>query len=283
MNDYQPLSPKELERGYFFLSHKDLLKKIALAWFILVIALIYGLAIFNLIRLFRSPSWSSLATSISASRTDWSGFHKDRSPREIVVAAPQYISLGNRRYDLAAFVNNPNNDWALAEFEYNFVVNGQELAIQTSFLNPGEDRLIAKIGYLAPESIGSVQLNLGRMSWRRYSEDTPVIDWEIQNIKYQPVSRQTLGKESFVVPPRVSWEARNMSLYDFWEVGWQVVLLSGDKMVGVKESRAADWQSLQSQPMELVWLEDLPRVTKTLVYPALNWLDFDNYKNRPAD
>lgn len=281
MNDYRPLSPKELEQGYFFLSHRDLFRKIVLALSILLIAAIYAGVILNLVKLFSAPSWNNLAVSIDSSQPDWLSFHQSRAPKDIVVSNPQYVSLGNRRYDLVAFVNNTNSDWALKEFEYNFVVNGQELDTQTSFLNPSEDRLVAKIGYSSPEAISSIKLNIGKISWRRYSQDTPVIDWQIENIVYQPVSRQTVDKQSFVIPPRVSWEARNMSLYDFWEVGWQVVLLNGDKIVGVKESRASDWGSLQSQSMELVWLVDLPRVTKTLVYPMLNWLDFENYKNRP--
>ncbi len=278
MNDYRPLTPQELEHGYFLLSHKDTFKRLAIIIAVALTALIYGVAIFNLIRLLQAPSFNSLAQSISKNTFDWTAYHQKLAPVPISISTPQSVNLGNRRYDLVAFVNNPNNAWAVPEFQYSFVVNGEELPPQSSFLNPGEDRVILKTGQISANTIASLKVKTGSIKWRRYNNDTPIVNWDISNIKYQPVTRQTVDKKSFVIPPRVTWDAQNLSLHDFWQVDWQVVLLSGDKIVGVKEYQTANFNSLQSRSMEVVWLGDLPRVTKTLVYPALNWLASDNFK-----
>ncbi|PWB39105.1 MAG: hypothetical protein C3F02_00595 [Parcubacteria group bacterium] len=278
MNDYQPLTPKELERGYFFLSHKETFRRAGLVLFAVVIVVIYGLVVFNLIKLLQSPGFNQLARSLNQSSFDWSAYHKKMAPQEIVLSAPQFVSLGNRRYDLVAFVNNPNPDWAVPEFSYKFVANGQELPEEKSFLNPGEDRVVIHTAYSPSETLGDLKVVLGDVRWRHYDNDAPVIDWELNNIIYVPVTRETVDKKSFVVSPRVSWEAKNISLYDFWNVSWQVVILSGDKVVGVKEYQTPNFNSLQSRSMEVVWLGDLPRVSKALVYPALNCLDKSNFK-----
>lgn len=278
MNDYQPLTPKELESGYFLLSHKETFKRVAFIVAAALTVLVYAAVIFYGIRLLQAPSFDSLAQNISQSAFDWTAYHQRSAPLSIVVSAPQYVSLGDRRYDLVAFVNNPNNDWAVSEFQYNFVINGENLPAQTSFLNPGEDRLIVRTGARFASAINNLQINMGTIKWRRFNNDTPVVNWDISNVKYQPVTRQSVDKKSFVVPPRVTWDARNMSLYDFWQVDWQIVVLSGDKVVGVKEYKTANFNSLQNRSLEVVWLGDLPRVTKTLVYPMLHWLDSDNFK-----
>lgn len=283
MNDYQPLSPKELERGYFFQTHKEGFKKISLFTFIAVIVVIYGVAIFSLISTVRGAGFNETAQRLVGGVFDWQTYHQNRAPLPVIASSSQFISLGDLRYDLVAFINNPNNDWAMPEFEYTFLVNGVELPTQTSFLNPGENRMLIRTAYVASGTIKEVKVNIGTMKWRRYEKDVPVVDWDIQNVRYQPITRQTVDKKSFIISPRVIWEAKNMSLYDFWTVDWQVALFSGDKVVGIKEYRAKDFNSLQSKEMEVVWLNDLPRVTKTVVYPVLNWLDSKNFKTMQVE
>ncbi|RJQ35342.1 hypothetical protein C4566_00810, partial [Candidatus Parcubacteria bacterium] len=79
------------------------------------------------------------------------------------------------------------------------------------------------------------------------------------------------------INPLVTWQAQNLSLYDFWEVDWQIALFDGDNLVGVNEAKSRDFKSLESRDIEVAWLKDLPRVTKVQIFPVLNWLDKDNF------
>lgn len=282
MENYEPLSPKELERGYFILTHRQAIKQILLVLIGLVIIIVYAISVFNVMKLIQSSGWQSLAISIDQS-PNWSAGHSDRQPLDLINTATQFIPLGDRLYDLVAFVENPNPNWAISNFQYRFVINDEPLAVEESFLNPGESKMIIKTGYQSPKAINSLKLEMGNLKWRYFDNDTPVINWDINEVKFQPISRQTVDDQSFTIPPRVTWQAKNLSLYNFWEVDWQVAIFSGDKLIGVKEYQAENWVGLESRDLEVVWLNDLPRVTKTIVSPELNWLDFDNYQDLETD
>ena len=69
MDDYQPLNPKDIERGYFLLSHRGLIKKIILGLAIFVIAIVYLVAILGLVKFIREGSFSTMATSTNQNYT----------------------------------------------------------------------------------------------------------------------------------------------------------------------------------------------------------------------
>ncbi len=278
MDDYQPISPKEIDRAYFFLTHKKLFIKIAFGFAILVLAIIYVVLIINIITLVRTPSFSNMAAQLSGT-INWASYHASRAPQPILTTTTKFVPLGDGRYNLVAFVENPNDDWSAKSFQYKFVVNGQELQIEESFLNPAEKRMILEMGYNSPVSIQELQFNVGNVSWRRFENDIPEINWDISNVSYKPARTVTIENEAVDVPASVNWTATNLSLYDFWEVGWQIALFDGDRLIGVNQVNSVDFMSLESREMSPAWLKELPRVNKVEIFPVVDWLDKDNFKS----
>lgn len=277
MDDYKPLTPQELDRGYFFLTHRELIKKIIMALVIFVLIILYAFMVFRFINLFQGGSWQNMALQTSQNY-DWASHHQQRAPQPLEVTGTQLISLGNRRYNLVAFVNNPNLDWAIKEAQYRFVVNGEPLDSEYSFINPGEKRIIVNSSYQASDTVNSLEFNFGNLAWQRVADDYQDVNWQISETNYYPATRQTEGDRTFEVPARVTWQARNMSLYDFWEVNWQVILLNNDKIVGIQEIISKDFSSLEKRELETIWLNPLPRVTSAEVFPIFDNLDSNNYK-----
>ena len=64
---------------------------------------------------------------------------------------------------------------------------------------------------------------------------------------------------------------------------WQVAVYNQDRLVGVSELLVEDFKSLETKDLEVVWLYDLPRITKVLVTPQLNIKDKNNIKNQNKD
>ena len=48
------------------------------------------------------------------------------------------------------------------------------------------------------------------------------------------------------LPARVVWQATNDSLFDFWQVPWQVAVYNQDRLVGVSELLVEDFKSLDA-------------------------------------
>jgi len=277
MNDYQPIDQKEIERAYFFLTHKALFKKLGLISVVVVTALIYVLLVVNVISIFQRNNFNEIALKLD-SGLDWGSYHKARAPQALMANSTRFLVTENGKYTLMAFVENPNQDWFVTNFKYKFLVNGQELETKETFLNPGEKRILLQANY-SGSSITDLKVDIGNVSWRRFEKDAPEIIWDIQEAHYFPARTITDNGDALDINPTVSWTAQNMSLYDFWEVGWQVALFDGDRAIGVTEIKSLDFKSLEKRDIEVSWLKDLPRVTKVEIFPVLNWLDKDNFKS----
>ncbi len=279
MDDYKPISQKELERGYFFVTHRLLLQKIILAIVILLLAILYVFAVWRGIAYFRGGSFGSLAAQIDEDTFDWASYHQKRAPQEIVIDDAQSISLGNKKYNLTAQVANPNNDWALSEVEYYFVVNGQATPTATTWLNPGEEKLFLLPAYEAPAGVTRLSLEISDKKWQRIDSNFINIDFEVANVQFHAATRQVVDNQTLELSARVSWQATNTSLLSFWDVGWQVALYNGDRLVAINQLTTHDFLGLEQRDLEVAWLNQLPRVTKAKVIPLFNKLDYDNIKD----
>jgi len=278
MNDYTPLTQKQLERGYFFLTHKAFYRKVALIVSILSLVIFYSTIVWGVVGIVKSSDYQALALSLS-NKEDWNTYHNQRQPILLEASNTSVLPLGNKKYNLIAFIENQNNDWSITEFDYTFIINGQAIESEKGFLNPGEKRMLLKLGYKSKEAIKDLEVQLDNIKWRRFDNNVPVINWGISNLKFYPVTRKTVDKKTEEIPAHVNWAAENLSLHHFWDVGFQVVLFSGCKVVGVQEINASNFISLEQRDFKIPWLEDLPRISKTEVFPILNWLDYDNYKD----
>lgn len=278
MDYFQPLSQKDLERGMYFLQHKALF--IRLAWLValLILATIYGVLIFNLIGYFRGASWTELAESVKQ-KGAWSVYHNEKAPLEIELGQAQALTLGNNLYNLVATIKNPNPDWLVSSLDYRFIVNGQALSSKTAFLNASDQHLLLQLGYRSDSSIGSVNVEIDNVRWQRLDSETPQIFWPISELKYQAEGSVVVNGVTVNLPTQVSWQAQNKSLFNFWEVAWQVALFDNDRIIGVAEINERDFQSLETRSMEATWAYNLPRATRAEVWPILNWLDKNNFKS----
>ncbi|MBT6691387.1 hypothetical protein HOB10_03585 [Candidatus Parcubacteria bacterium] len=283
MNDYKPLTTKELERGYFFLTHKGALRKMLFGAGIFVVVIVYIILLINAIGFVQKAGWQHMAMGIGQG-SNWAARHAQGAPMPILTKNVQALSLGDRRYALVAFIENPNEDWAARSFKYRFVVDGQALPEEEAFMNPSvnplkkEERMLIKFGYESSRPPSDVRLDVDAFQWRRYENDSPVINWDVLDIRYYAASRESLNGNDVIVDPHVDWWAQNLSLYDLWEAKFQIALFNGDRLVGVNEILSKDFISLQKKELEVIWLNDLSRVTTTKVYPVVNWLDYDNFK-----
>ncbi len=278
MDYFQPLSQKDLERGMYFLQHKALF--IRLAWLValLILVTIYGVLIFNLIGYFRGASWTELAESVKQ-KGAWSVYHNEKAPLEIELGQAQALTLGNNLYNLVATIKNPNPDWLVSSLDYRFIVNGQALSSKTAFLNASDQHLLLQLGYRSDSSIGSVNVEIDNVRWQRLDSETPQIFWPISELKYQAEGSVVVNGVTVNLPTQVSWQAQNKSLFNFWEVAWQVALFDNDRIIGVAEINERDFQSLETRSMEATWAYNLPRATRAEVWPILNWLDKNNFKS----
>ena len=274
MVDYKPLTEKDLKKGLFFLKYKSLFKTILFALSFLILALIYFKFFFSLIVYLRSPNYYSLAALIDHNFS-WATEHQRQAPLAIDIGQTQYLSIGNKKYNLISFIENFNKDWAVQEFEYRFIVNGEELETQKAFLNPGQSRFLINLAYQADKPIKKVEIETGNYYWRRYNDDTKVVNWSLTDIYFTPLSTN--------LPAQAFWTAQNKSLFDLRKVIFQIALFNGRKLIAINEIQASDFMSLDKKELDSIFWYSLPRVTETQVWTLFNWLNNSDYKYLKTD
>lgn len=278
MDYFQPLSQKDLDRGMYFLQHKAMFIRLAWILAILIIVSIYSVLVFNVVRYIQAPSWLAISESFKSSGV-WSNYHQFKAPIEIELGQARALTLGNSVYNLVATIKNPNPDWLASSLEYKFIINGQALPVRTAFLNAADQHLLLQLGYKTDAPVASADIEIDNVRWQRLTDETPQISWPITELKYQGESSVQVGGVMVNLPAQVSWQAQNKSLFNFWEVGWQVALFENDNIIGVAELNERDFKSLETRNIEATWAYNLPRATRAEVWPVLNWLDKNNFKS----
>lgn len=279
MDDYRPISQKELERGYFFITHRLLIKKIAYIGSIVALLIFYVFLGYRVFDYLRAPGFESSAMAIQASTFDWATYHAARSPQEISFGQPAFTALGDRKYNIAVLVENPNSQWAVRSIEYHFVSQGDDTPSQTAFIGPNEKRLLALTGYESVKAVRNPELVVSDIEWYRIDSSFPEINIKVFDVNFSAASRETIEGETIELPARVSWQAYNESVYNFWEVDWQVALYNGDKLVALNRAKTKDFLALETRNLETIWIGGLPPVTRAVIFPIINKLDPDIFKD----
>lgn len=279
---YEAPSKKSLERGLFWMTHRKMFRNILLISAFLLVFSIFGFSAFKAFQYFSSSSFEDQARALTLQK-NWTDIHRKNSPADLTMYEAKSINVGASLYDLVAILENPNEEWSVSELEYHFVVNDFVLASDVSFMNPNQTSIILSPGYKTSKPIRSVEFVIDNIKWRKNENDILNVDWAIDEVVFNPTTREVDGNVSFTVPPSVTWTATNNSLYDFWEVTFQVALYNGSNLVGVREWKESKFDALEKKEFEVIWLHDLPRVSKVEVSPVLDLLDKDNLRKVEAD
>ncbi|MBT4349589.1 hypothetical protein HOD19_02295 [bacterium] len=273
MGAYRQVSDEDLKKGYWWLTHKEVVAKASIIGAVLLLVLLYVSLFFGFNKQLNALTLDQQSQHLDQT-FDWSSYHEQRKPRQIQISASESFAVNNRLYNLVAAVQNPNNDWSIAKLDYRFIVDGVAADIQSTYLNPGEDKLLMRLGYKVTKAIKKVTVEIVDVSWRRFDSQVPVINWEVNAVEYTPA----YSVDGSNLPARVTWQAKNLSLYNLWGIDWQVALYNRDRLVAVNQIRTDDWNALESRELEAVWLYGLSSITKAEVFPVINWLDEDIFK-----
>jgi len=280
--NFTDLSNQDLERGYWWLQHKELINKIFLVFLILSLLSLYIWLAFAYLRYWQSGSWETYAQQLDSQQFNWAQYHQERVAKALKISSAQALATNGSLYNLVAAVENPNTDWSATKLTYRFVVNGQAQANKETFVLPVSNKFLLQLAYQAKTSIQSVQIEILETTWQRVGE-TDFNVFTLNDPQYLGPNIQVVEDKKIDLPARVVWQATNDSLFDFWQVPWQVAVYNQDRLVGVSELLVEDFKSLETKDLEVVWLYDLPRITKVLVTPQLNIKDKNNIKNQNKD
>lgn len=269
---------KQLKLAYWYVSHKVFLKKILIASLIILSAVFWGYGIYGLINYFfvEQVQFDRMLKEISHNLINYSGFRKENQPQSFKITSSNILPSGKDKYDLTAKVSNPNPNWR-AEFEYKFIFDGEEAVSQKGFILPGEEKFLLGLAVESKKKPRQVNLELQNIKWQRLdshqisdyaSWSKERMDFEITGVKFLPA----VIKDKVPIS-KVTFSAANRTAYNFWNVGFYILLYRGTSLAGANYITLEQFTSGAKRDVEVSWFEVMPTITRVQILPEVNIFD----------
>lgn len=282
--DPSGLSMKKLERGVWFVEHRESFRKALAAFLILVGTITWGYTLYYVTTyLAWGMERDAYNMQVLASR-QLPGHDYTLQVAPDPIQTSKVRSLNNEgRTDILVSLQNPN-PVHYAYFDYCFVGNGKNLKCDTDFLLPGQQKFVFDLAEKG--SVGSaIEFKLKNVDWDRldphsvpdwqkYEQDK--LDIDIKDIKFTPASSNELSKE--VDLAILSFSAVNNTAYNYHQLPLQIILYKGGRIVGVNRYSLVDFRSLEETQVEIRWPHINFDVSEVEIRPDVNILDSSNFK-----
>lgn len=179
--------------------------------------------------------------------------------------------------DFIAKLTNPNDEWFASSLSVSFSVGATEITESVStFLLPGETRhvFLHQSGALPPNV--AVRAEVGEVQWEHPASLFPVENtaFSVANESLIPLAIIT-GQTGDAT--RATAEVTNNSIYGFWVVPVNVLVLREDEPVAISEQTLREIKPFEKQIVTAQWVQRVSSGVTVLVEPYVNPFDENNH------
>lgn len=276
------ISEGQLKFGFFWTSYREQIKKIFILLLIVAnvimgIRIIYGLLTYFI----GINPQKEMISQMAWQGVDYQSYQQASRPLDLVLVE-EVVALDNGRdtFDILAKVKNPNSEWALESFTFNFTVDGTTTINQTSYIMPQQE---AYLTHMSQNYSGgtrrlpqSPSINFSDWQWRRIKEK------EIEKIPLAEFRTKSggvsLGEDEEARPVTwVSAEVTNFSPYNFLEVDAILVVYMGDTPIGIAREVLREFEAGTTKTINPSWPNKrFSTSAEIVIEPRTNVLDSEN-------
>jgi hypothetical protein len=285
--DNPKIADLQLKISLWFVTHKLLLKKILIGTLIGVSVLLYGFSIIGAVKIlvYQKGDYEALMASLSLRNINYEIWREAQKPADLQLLELKILNSTEGRKDIVAMAKNPNSNFIIKKLKYQFVKGDEILAENETYLWLDEIKPLVAFGVEGVSNSSDVQLQVADISWWRIKKPQEFKDFiqsrlqfNIKDIKYQsPRQSPVNGK---LPHSQVTFTVTNQSIFDYWEVGFYVILYSGTRIVGAHYIEEEQFKSLETRQVSVSWFNSLPSVNRVEVIPELNVLDQGVYMEK---
>ncbi|MBI4122286.1 MAG: hypothetical protein HY461_03060 [Parcubacteria group bacterium] len=278
----QELTERQLKWGYWFVVHRDQLKRLLVIALISLSVILFGFSLFRVVQfyVFEQDDYVRLLGAAATDYIDIEGIHQLNRIEEMQVISRQVIAGTGGNVDVVARVRNPNAKWALKSFTYRFAVGTTVLPEEQGFLLPGEEKFLFALNVRAPAS-GTPQLLIDNEQWQRvilYEKWGPErLAFKITEKAFTPARSGELSGQLPI--SEASATLTNTTAYNYNQVDVQIGLYSGNRLVAVNLLPLPNFTSGQVRTLSSRWTVALGAVSTVEIIPTVNILDLVSYRD----
>ncbi|MEK7159660.1 MAG: hypothetical protein AAB766_04145 [Patescibacteria group bacterium] len=279
---YDNLSDKELKTGYWYVTHRVLLKKIGIFALAIVSGglLIYGaIGLINYYIVDRSQNLA-LEADLAKNKLDQNLLAEINKPKDLQILETTVVEGAGGSYDLITEVINPNAQWAVEAVDYYYVFGEDKSNVKNEYLLPGQEKFLLFLNYKSNKTISSANIVLENIKWKKVADygslAEKVLQFEFANEKVLSSKKSGLSAEQAVA--NVSFDILNKSPYNFVEPRFIVFLTRGKQPVGVTQFSVDSLLSGESRSQSINFFQDVSSGTTVSIIPDINILDSSVFK-----
>lgn len=264
--DLSGLSLKDFRAGLWLSRNRRKIYRFLVFILVMVCALFFGYAAFRAVEYFRAGEVETPGNIVF--------------PRQV----PDDLEIGQARalvsasgWDLAASVGNPNEKY-IAYFTFCFIQAEKEVACDSSFVFPGEDKRVFILGPEGYDSSSGLSVVVKEMEWQRIDLHQ-VPDWSdfLSKRLDLPVSEVSFKKDGSGFY-QLEFSIANKTSYSYIQVPLSIVLLRDGQAVGVNRYFLRPFTSGQQKQVRLTWLAPASvGVDSVIIVPDLDVYDSASY------
>jgi len=279
---YDNLSNKELETGYWYVTHRVLLKKIGI--FVLAIVagglMLYGaIGLINYYIVDRSANLA-LEADLMKNKLDQNLLAEINKPKDLQVLETAVIESNDGSYDFVATVVNPNMQWAVESLDYHYSFGEDKSNVRSEYILPGQEKFLLFLNYKSNKAISSADIVIENIKWKKVADygslAAKVLQFEFANQQVLSSKKSGLSNEQAVA--NINFDILNKSPYSFVEPRFILFLQKGKKVVGVTQFGVSSLISGESRSQSINFFQDVSSGTTVSIVPDINILDGSVFK-----
>lgn len=276
------ITEKQLKFGYWFVTHKLVLRK----WFtfalMVVGALLCLFAVGMLVKLYLIDysGYLKLQQELPVSLVNPAAVQAEL-PRQLDVKPVTVLQGTNGAQDLMVTVTNPNASW-WATWDGRFAAGASSSTAKREYILPGETKEFLDLGEESVAGFAGAKYGISGLVWNKV--DKHVIPdysayygerfrFDVSNVAFTSEK----SPDGANVVSRASFDVTNNSAYSYWTVKFLVNLYRGDTIVAANSAELSQLETGETRHVDMVWVQDLPAISKVEVIPQVNVLDPNAY------
>lgn len=274
----EQLTDKQLELGYWLLTHRHYFKKALVVFLILINTLAWGFGFYQSILYFSGRSAEKeVARLLVKDYVEYESYRLKNQPMGVEIgpafAVNSYSGKKSiKEFDLVSTVKNLDFKWAGKSLQYHFVVDGVGLPVKTSFILPSEEKYLTDFSVNLRNVPKTIQLVVDKIEWQRIRDwkNFSSLDLLISEADYDYYDIGSGQKGTKLV-----FTADNQSIYDFWEMGFHGILYRGNQIIGVGFVSLDKLLRHEPREVQINWWGKIDGITRLVINPDVNLLNPD--------
>ncbi len=275
----QNLSEKTLRYGYWFVTHKLLIKKIIIIIIILFDAVTIGWSGWVWFSSYVLEVESDKQAAAENATSVLNSSFRSGTASPLIIGNAQMFTVGDK-VDFSAEVKNPNVSYR-ADFTYRFIVGDKATAERTGFVLPNDGKDIMALGEKVVGSPPTVVFEITNIAWKRvdrhqipdyqkFSSDR--LNFNITDIKFVPegTAAPTLSVVKTGATGKTTFTFKNNTGFGYKAIKFSILLYRGPALAAVNSITIADVRAGDTRLVEASWFQPLQAISDTRIIPEVD-------------